>query len=298
MATDLQVCKVFLTSCRTYICLCPESFEDDLTKVVWAMSYMKAGRAGHWAMCEFEHKVKSGHLRFIDWVDFEDEFRKDFMLLDSEAAAVNVLETMSYFQGRWSVDDYLDQFKDLIEDSGYSDPKTIVVKFRRGLDCRISTALARMTYGRPADTDPEAWFRLAVQMDQNCAADEAFHTSHRQPNLPTPSISRIPMASRPAQAAPATRFAHSNPSPGNPVLMDIDATWKAKATPDTCRCCRKTGHWAKNCDLCFDVQYMDADELETELENKLAAKDVAPVETSEDTYNRYPYVSIYANCPT
>ena len=82
--------------------------------------------------------AKSGHLRFINWVDFEEEFQKDFMPLDSEAAAVNVLETTSYFQGRRSVDDYLDQFKDLIEDSGYSNPKTIVVKFRRGLDgpCR------------------------------------------------------------------------------------------------------------------------------------------------------------------
>jgi len=98
------------------------------------MSCMKAGRAGRWATREFKHKAKSGHLRFIDWADFEDEFRKDFMPLDSEAAAVNVLETTSYFQGRWSVDDYLDQFKDLIEDSSYSDPKTIVVKFCQGLD--------------------------------------------------------------------------------------------------------------------------------------------------------------------
>ena len=121
----------------------------------------------------------------------------------------------------------------------------IVVKFRRGLNRRISMALAEMTYGRPSDTDPKAWFRLAVRMDQNCAMDEAFHTSHRQPNLPAPGISRIPMASQPAQAAPAARFAHSSPSPGNPVLMDIDATRKAKATPDTCRHCGKTRHWAR-----------------------------------------------------
>jgi len=64
--------------------------------------------------------------------------------------------------------------------------------------------------------------------------------------------------------------------------MDIDATQKAKATLDTCRPCGKTGHWAKDCDLRFDVRYMDADELETELENKLAAKDVAPMEMSEE----------------
>ena len=48
------------------------------------MSYMKAGCAGRWATCEFEHEAKSGHLRFIDWVDFEDEFRKDFMPLLGE----------------------------------------------------------------------------------------------------------------------------------------------------------------------------------------------------------------------
>jgi len=64
--------------------------------------------------------------------------------------------------------------------------------------------------------------------------------------------------------------------------MDIDTTRKTKATPDTCRRCGKTGHWVKDCDLRFDVRYMDADELETELENKLAAKNVAPVETLEE----------------
>jgi len=66
--------------------------------------------------------------------------------------------------------------------------------------------------------------------------------------------------------------------------MDIDVARKAKATPDTCRRCRKTGHWAKECDLRFDVRYMDTDKLERELENslqlenKFAAKDVTSTE--------------------
>jgi len=29
-----------------------------------------------------------------------------------------------------------------------------------------------------SDMDPEAWFCLAVRMDQNRTADEALHTSH------------------------------------------------------------------------------------------------------------------------
>ena len=76
---------------------------------------MKSGRAGRWAAREFEYEAKSDprHLRFLDWVDFEQQFRKDFTPLDEEATAINVLETAAYFQGRRSVDDYLDQFRDL-----------------------------------------------------------------------------------------------------------------------------------------------------------------------------------------
>ncbi|HWN08230.1 MAG TPA: zinc finger CCHC domain-containing protein, partial [Pyrinomonadaceae bacterium] len=74
-------------------------------------------------------------------------------------------------------------------------------------------------------------------------------------------------------------FAHSNPSPGNPVPMDIDAAWKAKALLDACRCCGETGHWAKDCPLCFNVRFMDTDELQMELEGKLAAQDAVSTET-------------------
>ena len=45
------------------------------------------------------------------------------VITDAEAAAINVLETTTYFQGKRSVDNYLDQFRDLIYDSGYTDPK-------------------------------------------------------------------------------------------------------------------------------------------------------------------------------
>ena len=182
---DRKAGKAFLMSCRTYIRLRPEAFEDDETKIIWAMSYMKSGRANRWATREFELEVKAGHLRFIDWLDFEEEFRRDFLPLNAEATAVNTLETSTYFQGERSVDDYLDTFKDLIEDSGYTDPKTVVVKFRRGLDRTISTALAVMATGRPSDTDPNAWYQLAVQMDQNRAMDEAFQAS----NEPTSTTS-------------------------------------------------------------------------------------------------------------
>ena len=56
----------------------------------------------------------------MDWLDFEDEFHKDFLPLNSEAMAVNILETTAYFQGKRMVDNYLDQFQDLVYDSRHS----------------------------------------------------------------------------------------------------------------------------------------------------------------------------------
>jgi hypothetical protein len=61
--------------------------------------------------------------------------------------------------------------------------------------------------------------------------------------------------------------------------MDIDAAWKTKPTPDVCCCCGATRHWAKDCHLQFNIQYMDEDKVEAALENKLAAKDAALVES-------------------
>jgi hypothetical protein len=85
--------KAFLSSCQTYICL--ESIHNDYIKIIWAMSYMKSGWAGHWATREFEYEGTSqdGRLCFPDWVNFEDEFHKDLMPLNAEATAINVLET-------------------------------------------------------------------------------------------------------------------------------------------------------------------------------------------------------------
>jgi hypothetical protein len=76
------------------------------------MSYMKFRQAGCWATREFEYEAASrdGRLRFLDWVNFEDEFHKDFLPLNAEATAVNMLETSAYFQGKRMVDDYLDHF--------------------------------------------------------------------------------------------------------------------------------------------------------------------------------------------
>ena len=78
---------------------------------------------------------------------------------------MNKLESTTYYQRTQSVDDYLDELLDLIMESGYTDPKTLVVKFRKGLDPQIQNAVATMTNGHPSDTAPTAWYEAARNMD-------------------------------------------------------------------------------------------------------------------------------------
>ena len=74
------------------------------------------------------------------------------------------------------MDDYLDNFQALVSDAGYTDPQTLVVKFRQGLRLGIQNQIATMPYGRLADTDPDAWYRAARRIDQARLANEAFQS--------------------------------------------------------------------------------------------------------------------------
>ncbi len=155
------------TTCRSYIHYHPEAFPDDTTKICWVMSLMTSGHGARWAAREFDHEARNGCFHFTNWHAFSEEFREGFLPLHFEAIAANALEAVCY-QGKRSVSEYLDEFLNLVEDSRNTDPKTIVVKFRHGLDRRISAVP-----GRPSDADPDAWFSFAVQMEQDLAAEAA-----------------------------------------------------------------------------------------------------------------------------
>ena len=47
--------------------------------------------------------------------------------------ALAKLETPHYFQGCHTVDEYIDEFQDLINYAGYTEGLAIVIKFRHGL---------------------------------------------------------------------------------------------------------------------------------------------------------------------
>ena len=131
------------------------------------MSYMKSGRAQKWSARIFHWEQlpenEESH-RFFDWSDFHEEFCREFTPVHADALA---MESTAYYQKNRSLDDYLDEFQDLITESGYTDPKTIVVKFQRGLSAQIQNSVATMASGRPSDSVPSQWYSAAQTVDEN-----------------------------------------------------------------------------------------------------------------------------------
>ncbi|KIM35195.1 hypothetical protein M413DRAFT_32664 [Hebeloma cylindrosporum] len=126
-----------------------------------------------------------------------------------------------------------------------------------------------MATERPSDVNAKGWYTLAVQLDQNRAMDEAFQASSCSGLAPVQPSSRpglLPMSKVVPPPQPS-RFSHRNPMPSNAVPMDINVARKAKSVPNACRRCGKLGHWAKDCDLRFDVWYLDLDELSALVED-------------------------------
>jgi hypothetical protein len=184
-----------------------------------------------------------------------------------------------------TLDKYLDKFQDLLADSGYTNPKTTVVKFRRGLNTQIQNAIATMVTSRPLDTNPEGWYGMARTIDQNCAANEAFGFSHRTPT-PAPVQPTGPSFSQPLPPPMfPQRHANSLPTPGNPVPMDVDQAKVKTGLPLSCFRCGKVGHFGRDFPNRFNVWAMTADELEAFLEDKLARLDVADANANAEPAN-------------
>ena len=160
----------FLNSCQTYIQLCPKEFRHEQTKIIWAMSYMKSGHTQKWTarIFHWEQELENSEAnKFFDWEDFRNEFKKEFTPAHSDVLAINRLESAAYYQKNRLLDDYIEEFQDLVTESSYLDLKTIVVKFRRGLNPQVQNAVATMSSGRPSDANLDEWYSMARTVDQN-----------------------------------------------------------------------------------------------------------------------------------
>jgi hypothetical protein len=133
--------------------------------------------------------MRSGKMCFASWDEFRDEFTVAFCPENEATTALMRLESDRYFQGKRNVDAYIDEFKDLVDLSGYTDPITIILKFHHGLNPTTQDRITESGTDRPQDRDFNGWFEVAHRLGLNCLANEAFHYASRRPlTHPAPAL--------------------------------------------------------------------------------------------------------------
>jgi hypothetical protein len=137
--------RAFHMPCEPYISLTASDFVDEQVHIHWALLYFKGGHAVNFAEHILWQELRSGKMCFASWSDFTEELASTFCPENEATTALMQLESDRYYQGKWNVEAYIDNFKDLIDLSGYTDPFTIVLKFRRGLNSMTQDRIASLT---------------------------------------------------------------------------------------------------------------------------------------------------------
>jgi len=284
--------RAFLNSCALYFALAPHQFADEHAQVMWALSFMKGGRAARFVDRLMRNYQLTGRLPYPSYSDFAEEFANEFCPKNEIQTSRTELETVRYFQGARTVDEYVDDFRELVERAQYFEGSHIVLKFRQGLNAKIQDHVACLTTGRPSDNAPKQWYNAAILCDENRISNEAFRTTSRMASRSEISAQPGSMFRKPL--GPVTRplppTSHtSTPTRYTPSAQSVSAPTKPKdGSALICFRCGQPGHTRPECPRRFDVRYMDGGERQDFAQEEFAALDVN--ETNEK--NEAPIVEV------
>ena len=121
---DQEKEQAFLNTCCS---VCGDLFQGDQAHIHWALLFFKSDQAACFAGRVMRLEQKSGRWNYKDLQAFKQEFEELFCVKYEQLAALTKLEGMSWYQGKDSVEDYIDQFLELVELAEYSDDKTIIM---------------------------------------------------------------------------------------------------------------------------------------------------------------------------
>jgi hypothetical protein len=90
-----------------------------------------------------------------------EEYALTFCPENEATTALMQLKSDHYFQGKWNIEAYVNEFKDLVDLSGYTDPIAVVLKFPQGLNLMTQDRITESGMDRLSDMDFNSWLKAA-----------------------------------------------------------------------------------------------------------------------------------------
>jgi hypothetical protein len=153
---------------------------------------MKSGRASDFASELVEYAETNGRDYYADWPVFWIAFIENFLPANEATVALLHLESDHFYQGKHTINEYLNEFKTLVRRSGYKEKLGIVMKFRHSLNRKIHDKIAEQGAMRPADNQPNLWYEAAQLLDRNCLANNMFHGTAPRRTAVLPNVTPAP----------------------------------------------------------------------------------------------------------
>jgi hypothetical protein len=144
---DRTKAKAFWNSVELYIHLAPQQFESEYVTIAWVFSFMKSSHAALFVDCILRHEARMGSPRFTTFAGLKLVFINEFFPKNESHRTLMTLETMNYYQGKQTMDEYVDSFKDLIDLVGYTKGVAIVMKFQHRLRHNIQDQIVQLANG-------------------------------------------------------------------------------------------------------------------------------------------------------
>jgi len=223
----------FIRSIKIAIAIQPESFPDERTKIMYALSFMTGGSAEVWAHNETQ-AVIDGTTSLSTFEEFIKQVENAFGDPDRSRTARTKLHDLRMTPGM-SADEYTAQFEILAGRTGFNDA-ALEDAYARGLPAMILDKI----HAQPLlPLDLKAWKEAACQIDRNhrrlieVRRAQTPHTSSR--SVPS-RAHNTPVITAPTMPSLST----------GPIPMDIDSS-RRRIETQTCYNCGKRGHISPAC---------------------------------------------------
>jgi len=252
---------------------------DDATKVAYTLSLLRGKTAGKWAQAMAKEKESAEQLPawVDDWEIFMLRFRGQFSDPDPTNTAIHKLGLLK--QGTMTCDEFNNEFRILMVDTGYNDP-ALIQQYKAGLNPN----LIRQVYGlAQMPKTLEGWFHWAARFDRQ---QRQYNRETAQKKVFTPTTTTTTFKPRssafsapPSSIPPTTHTNTYTPAPRQsfPIPMEVDSTWKRAPTRQViCYRCKKPGHIQARCTSAINLASMDYNALQAYFTQKSAEHSASP----------------------